>query len=93
MATAFTPTPSDLATAVARLDDRERLMLIDWLTDQLPDHLADELVPGLAVAFERAEEEFPSGPIFPAGAGALQPAAWSNWRTIRDTYLARKGAL
>lgn len=91
MATVFTPTPSDLATAVARLDDRERLMLIDWLADQLPDHLADELVPGLAVAFERAEEEFPSGPIYPAG--AIKPAAWSNWRAIRDTYLARKGAI
>lgn len=91
MATAFTPAASGLSAIVANLDDREKLMLVDFITDQLPDHLADELAPGLAAAFERAEEGFQLGPIYPAG--NVKPAAWSNWRTIRDTHLARKGAI
>lgn len=91
MATAFTPAVADLSATVARLDDREKLMLIDWLTDQLPDDLADELAEGLAVAFERAEEGFQLGPIYPAR--NIKPGVWANWRAIRNTYLSRKGAI
>ena len=44
------------------LDDRTKLMVIDWIIDTMPDELGDELTDGLAVAFERAEENRPRVP-------------------------------
>ena len=66
-----------------KLDDRTKLMVIDWIIDTLPEELGEELTDGLAVAFERAEENRPNGflPIYPAGG---PHPVWAVWRTVRD---------
>jgi hypothetical protein len=86
----FTPS---FPEAVANMDDRTKLMLIDWIADQLSNDMGEELAEGLAVAFERAEEGF-SGvftPLYPAG--AVQPATWREWRLERDRVLRRERVL
>jgi len=68
------------------LDDRHKLMVIDWIADTLPEELSEELAKGLAVAFERAEESRPSAflPIYPAGG---PHAVWASWRAVRDRVI------
>ena len=87
------PFPANFASAIGRMNDRDKLLLIDWISDQLSDDLGEELADGLAVAFERAEEGYAGifTPIYPAGNVSL--AAWSNYRAERDALLARRGAL
>lgn len=88
----ITPTTT-LTAAVAKMDDREKLMLIDWLTDQLADEVTDELAEGLAAAFERAEIGYRGvfTPFYPGC--AVNPATWSNWRVQRDAMLSRRGLI
>ena len=51
-------------TDLSRMNDYEKLLLIDRIIDSLADEGAgDELAEGLGAAFERVEQAFPSGPI------------------------------
>jgi hypothetical protein len=80
------PTPTDIVTdSLTLLSDREKLMLIDMIADQLGDDYCDMI--DLSAAFEYAEEGT-SGvhtPHYPAG--VTSPAVWSEWRKERDRVL------
>lgn len=79
-----TITPLETLKAQLRhMNDRDKLMLIDWIADQLDDELGDELAEGLAVAFERAEEGVSGiwSPLYPATGN------WKEWRLERDRSL------
>lgn len=80
-------TANTLHSLIADLDDRDKLMLIDFIADSLSDDLGCELHDGLTVAFEIAEQGF-SGvftPLYPAG--ARDPKYWDVWRLERDRRL------
>lgn len=78
-------------TDLSRMNDYEKLLLIDRIIDSLADEGAgDELAEGLGAAFERVEQAFPSGPIYPFG--NCNPAVWAAWRITRDARLAMAGA-
>ena len=80
-------TPLDtLKAGIARFGDREKLMLIDWIAEQLSSEVGGELDAGLSCAFERAEEGF-SGtftPLYPTGGSTV---AWREYRAGRDRTL------
>lgn len=79
--------PLDALKAQMRaLGDREKLMLIDWIAEQLSSEVGGELDAGLSCAFERAEEGF-SGtftPLYPTGGSTV---AWREYRAGRDRTL------
>ena len=85
--------PSGIAAIADQMNDREKLMLVDWLTDQLSEHISDELAEGLACAFERAELGY-SGTFTKRYPSPNAPVSvWQDWRLHRDSLLAGKGAI
>jgi hypothetical protein len=67
--------------------DYEKLMLIDWLVDQVSDYnKADEITSGLSAAF--SIEEDASGWVveYPLMLGAPK-GAWERWNEYRDQTL------
>lgn len=71
---------------LAKLDDRTKLLLIDFLTDSLSDELAEEIHDGLAVAFERDEEA--RNPAFTLAYPVKRDrAAWQAFRASRDVAI------
>ena len=79
-----------ITAQLANLTDREKLLLIDAITDTLLDEgAADELAQGLGAAFERIELTYANATPYPYG--IVSPSAWNEWRRERNAALAYRG--
>ena len=68
-----------------RADDRDILMLIDYLADQLSSDLSDDF-PLLTDQFAAIEEGRSYSPSYPGG--TLRRQDWRDWRAYRDWRVA-----
>lgn len=76
----------DVLTQIDTLDDRELLMLADYIADKLSEDLADCIAPGIAQAFDAIEEGRSYQHTYPAG--VFRPSGWAAWRAYRDNRLS-----
>lgn len=87
MTTVTTPL-ADLAERIKRLNDRERLLLIDWIADGFDDpDLTDGMFDAVAPCFTKAEEVMPDHAVldYPSHARRVEP--WQAFRAARDERL------
>ena len=70
---------------LARTDDRDILMLIDYLADHLSTDLSDDF-PSLAEQFAAIEEGRSYLPSYPGSFSSHK--AWKEWREYRDARVA-----
>jgi len=78
-----------ILTQIDRLDDRELLMLADYIADKLSEDLAECIAPGIAQAFDAIEEGRIYLHTYPAGLPAIgMRDRWAAWNAYRDNRLA-----
>lgn len=93
--TAITAAPLEaLANQIKLLNDRERLLLIDWLSEGFDDpELSDDLYDGLAPCFAKAEAALPDRAALDYPSDTTRMDRWSAFRAARDERLGlRLGA-
>lgn len=79
---------ANLLHQIDRLDDRELLMLADYIADKLSEDLSDCIVPGISQAFDAIEEGRSYQHVYPAGLPVKTLDHWSKWNAYRDQRLA-----
>jgi len=77
-----------ILSRLSTLDDRDLLMLIDYLADHLSDD-AHDAMPSLAAPFEQVEDERSYLNTYPGGYPVRTPAMWAAWSAYRDARLSR----
>jgi len=77
-----------ILSRLSTLDDRDMLMLIDYLADQLSDD-PHEVFPSLERPFEQVEDERSYTNTYPSGYPVSTPAMWAAWSEYRDARLGR----
>jgi len=77
-----------ILSRMATLDDRDLLMLIDYLADHLSDD-PHEVFPSLAAPFEQVEDERSYTNTYPSGYPVSTPKMWAEWTAYRDGRLGR----
>lgn len=79
----------NVLTQIDTLDDRELLMLADYIADKLSEDLADCVAPGIAQAFDAIEEGRSYQHTYPAGLPAIgMRDRWAAWNAYRDNRLS-----
>lgn len=79
---------ADLAQRIRLLNDRERLLLIDWIADGFDDpDLTDGLFDAVAPCFTKAEEVMPDNMALDYPSHARRIDAWQAFRAARDERL------
>lgn len=80
-----------LADSIKLLNDRERLLLIDWLADGFDDfELTDGLHKGMLSCFPKAEEVMPDHAVLGYPANPYQTNRWREYRAARDERLNQR---
>ena len=77
-----------ILSRLSTLDDRDLLMLIDHLADQLSDD-PHEVFPSLARSFEQIEDERSYLNTYPGGYPVRTAKMWAEWTAYRDGRLGR----
>jgi len=77
-----------ILSRLSTLDDRDLLMLIDYLADQLSDD-PHEVFPSLERPFEQVEDERGHLDTYPGGYPVRTPKMWAEWSAYRDARLAK----
>lgn len=87
--TAITAAPLvALADQIKLLNDRERLLLIDWLADGFDDpELTYGLFEAIAPCFAKAEEVLPDNQALDYPSHARRPEPWRVFKVARDERL------
>lgn len=77
-----------ILSRLSTLDDRDLLMLIDYLSDQLSSDPHDAM-PSLAAPFEQVEDERSYNNTYPGGYPIRTAKMWAEWTAYRDGRLGR----
>jgi len=77
-----------ILSRLSTLDDRDLLMLIDYLADQLSSDPHDAM-PSLVSSFEQVEDERSYNNTYPGGYPVRTPKMWAEWTAYRDARLGR----
>jgi len=77
-----------ILSRLSTLDDRDLLMLIDYLADHLSDD-PHEVFPSLAEPFMQVDDKRSYLNIYPGGYPVRTAKMWAFWTAYRDARLGR----